>query len=355
MRNINQLHLNDAKKQFGNYIKSRTPVVIKGLFAGSFLEQLTDFNTALDRWSNVQLSVCNEHFYDVQRYEDACTQVYQTVCLGEFFQKIREKAFHPRMLSSARVAPKDIVADLNMEHMALLVDDVAEIRPYFFAGAKGNFAHLHYDGDYKHVLHYQICGRKTFVLIDPTQTRKLLPSRNWSCVSLENFTLSDFHTFLDMVDGWTITLEPGDTIYMPPTFWHYVAYEEDSLSVAFRYGRSKLAGILSTKFHEDVALQRLVYELGGPVDTRSEVLRFFKDLIEIYNRQYQDSLHKFHTIDAKYREIRAYFGIDINSGYFFAPDVIAENTNLRMLRSGYYYSDFDKENVIDASSIPMLG
>jgi hypothetical protein len=111
----------------------------------------------------------------------------------------------------------------------------------FLAGPAA-VAHLHYDGDLRDVVMLQLFGHKRYVLIDPAHSAKVLPLtgagvQRTSGVFLEHMGDDDLQAFLRYTDAHVCTLGPGDLLYMPAGWWHYVEYLDVSLSVNHRLGR----------------------------------------------------------------------------------------------------------------------
>ena len=51
-----------------------------------------------------------------------------------------------------------------------------EVLSMIFGAGEGNYAHMHYDGDLRHVILYQVFGRKRILLVPPTQSLRMLSS-----------------------------------------------------------------------------------------------------------------------------------------------------------------------------------
>jgi hypothetical protein len=90
----------------------------------------------------------------------------------------------------------------------------------------------------------QFYGRKKVVLISPQYSRLLykLPFNTHSLVDLDK---PDYDKFpgLRYVETYECILEPGDALFMPSGYWHYITYIDAGFSVSYR----KLAFSLSAK------------------------------------------------------------------------------------------------------------
>lgn len=116
---------------------------------------------------------------------------------------------------------------------------------YMFFGCEGTKVRIHQDIDMSNVLLTQFYGRKRVVLISPEYSDLLykLPFNTYSLVDLDN---PDYVKYpgLKYVKAEEYILEPGDALYMPSGYWHYITYLDGGFAVSYR----KLAVSLKTKF-----------------------------------------------------------------------------------------------------------
>lgn len=107
--------------------------------------------------------------------------------------------------------------------------------PFMFFGGQGSITPMHYDIDMSHVFLNQIHGRKRVVMFSPEQSTFLyqLPYSVASYVDINN---PDYNKYpaLAKAHGWETILEPGETIFMPSGYWHYIEYTDGGYSIALR-------------------------------------------------------------------------------------------------------------------------
>ncbi|HRI15618.1 MAG TPA: cupin-like domain-containing protein [Verrucomicrobiota bacterium] len=94
----------------------------------------------------------------------------------------------------------------------------------FIGGAGRSFPYLHFDSPGAHTFIYQICGRKAFILFEPSDGQFLYHGQdvgfsvseipNVENVDLEKYPLFAKATRIDCEIG------PGDTLFMPCGWWH---------------------------------------------------------------------------------------------------------------------------------------
>jgi hypothetical protein len=106
---------------------------------------------------------------------------------------------------------------------------------FMFFGAKGIKVRVHQDMDMSNVLLTQFHGRKKVLLIGPEYSRLLykLPFNTHSLVDLD---APDYGRYpgLRYIEGYECVLEPGDSLFIPSGYWHYVTYVEGGFSVSYR-------------------------------------------------------------------------------------------------------------------------
>ncbi|XP_033731822.1 HSPB1-associated protein 1-like isoform X2 [Pecten maximus] len=103
-------------------------------------------------------------------------------------------------------------------------------------GSEGAYTNCHYD-TYGYNLVAQIYGRKRWVLFDPSDTQHLYPTRIpfeessiFSQVDVKNPDLKH-HPKVKLTNVYEVILEPGQILYVPRHWWHYVECLEPAISI----------------------------------------------------------------------------------------------------------------------------
>jgi hypothetical protein len=116
---------------------------------------------------------------------------------------------------------------------------------FMFFGAKGIKVRIHQDIDMSNVILTQFFGRKKVVLVAPEFSPLLykLPYNTHSLIDLDN---PDYKKYpgLRFIETYECVLEPGDSLYMPSGYWHYITYLDGGFAVSYR----KMAYSLKAKF-----------------------------------------------------------------------------------------------------------
>lgn len=124
--------------------------------------------------------------------------------------------------------------------------------PALFFGGKGSITHMHFDIDLPNIFHTQFLGRKNILLFPYNEQYKLyrkpfevLSLADFSNYYTENSKLN-FEEFpaVKFANGYEITLEHGDTLFMPTGYWHHMEYLESGFALTLRTLNHKLTGKL---------------------------------------------------------------------------------------------------------------
>lgn len=124
--------------------------------------------------------------------------------------------------------------------------------PMLFTGGKTSITHMHFDIDLSHILHTQFLGKKR-VLLFPYEEQHKLYRKPFEVLSLADFSnyykkngTPDYTAFpaLKLASGYDITLEHGDTLFMPAGYWHHMEYLDSGFAMSLRALQDSTAGKL---------------------------------------------------------------------------------------------------------------
>ena len=113
--------------------------------------------------------------------------------------------------------------------------------PFMFFGGMGSKVTLHYDIDLSHVFLNQIYGRKRVILFSPEQSDNIY-HHPFTVASYIDINQPDYKRYpaLKHAQGYETMLYPGETIFMPSGYWHYIEYTDFGYSIALRSNESIL-------------------------------------------------------------------------------------------------------------------
>lgn len=125
--------------------------------------------------------------------------------------------------------------------MPTIMDGFFNEFPYMFFGGKGSKVALHYDIDLSHIFLNQFHGRKRVVLFPPEESHNIY-QHPFTVASYIDVNNPDYEKFpaLRNVKGYETYLDPGETLFMPSGYWHYIEYTDGGYSMALRSNDSYL-------------------------------------------------------------------------------------------------------------------
>lgn len=217
------------------YLLSSLPVVVTGLI---------DHWPALARWSPQYLA---ERYGDISveishrresdpNYEANYEQLTATVSLRRFVEMVNaggtsnDYYLTARNQALAKTELRGLLSDLGPIEGYLV--DAPNDPPRLWFGPAGTVTPLHVDA--RGVLFAQIHGRKRFKLIAPCFTRWLYnDDRCFSSVDLSHSIDFNRYPLMRDVPILETMLEPGDVLFIPITWWHWVEAVDVSISLSF--------------------------------------------------------------------------------------------------------------------------
>jgi hypothetical protein len=237
--NIDRLVSPVTRAQVAPYIERGHPFICAGLLDGSRLERV------------------GERAQMIELFGDGVADYFgrTEVALGSVMIKV-PPALETELVTLAKQSP------IGRDEMLALV----------WMGQEGCVQFFHCDMDARHNFLVQAYGRKRICLVSPDETQKMLPRLDESLLLSDHrfgsLTERDKLALLRFVDARDCILEPGEMLYIPPLWWHFVEYLADSLSVSWRseHGAffrelSSLWGVLWT--HEWPLWQGIVSRLSS--------------------------------------------------------------------------------------------
>ena len=282
------------------YLRTGTPVILTGLFDGAPVRHLADPRVARRELATMPLDVTPNTWGEMLLGTERI--VRRRMAFGDYYDRM--VAGHVGDDYCIEYDTPDELADL------LPVPDYVRHgersdswESYLFLAGAGNTVHLHYDYDMRHVLMYQVFGRKRYVIIDPAESRKLGPGsrpqvRRTSALFLEHFSGPDLLAFLRYANAWDCVLEPGEALLIPATCWHYVEYISDALSVNFCLPRHRHLRTLAEIFPEsNVEMMALASRFRDPGSLGRVDLAAFAAVQAADERDYPDTATRLAALD----------------------------------------------------------
>lgn len=243
---IKNLDANTFKKK---YFGGKQPVLIKG-FANEWAAKK---NWNLDYFLNLEgdreiLLLSDNFIQDDNRYTKASFK--------EYIQRLKDS-------ESSQKEFKDYLTTLNIfEYYPHLKGDIDfslfegqtktnEVTAWI--GPAGTISGFH--ADTADNMYAQIKGKKMFIICSTDFNRQMYPSDKHifeavaSKVDINNFDAERFPRFNE-IEFTKVILEPGDVLYLPQRWWHYVQSLDSSISIS-NFGYTTF-GSYTMKFFERV-------------------------------------------------------------------------------------------------------
>ncbi|MBS1729957.1 MAG: cupin-like domain-containing protein [Bacteroidetes bacterium] len=222
-----------------NYYKPQIPVVIKSLSHNWAAYKKWDWDYLKEVAGNKEVGIYN----NVK--SDAYTPVNKAdsyTTFGAYIDMIRKgpaawRIFLFNIFNHAPQLSKDFTWP---EH---LMSGFVKRAPMLFVGGQGSITHMHFDIDLSHIMHTQFMGKKR-VLLFPYSEQYKLYRKPFEVLSIADFSryyddaetkinLEEFPA-LEKANGLDVTLEPGDTLFMPGGYWHHMEYLESGFAMSLR-------------------------------------------------------------------------------------------------------------------------
>ncbi len=228
-QNVEVLNIDILDKNFIQNLPHDKPLVLKGALKKC---------SAIDRWNWDYLKTNLEGI--PQAYTDTTKHNFNTGVMDSV--KIIDDILsdNPKfsiLFGDILYKKNDIFKDLNTEKWIDLkcLKYKLNLTWQFFAAGKGRKTNLH--GELGSSLSLQIKGTKTWTIIPPYYSTNLYPRVSWR-MYLESNYFADFIQVKNQslgIQGYEVSLVPGDILWCPAFFWHYVQNETASISVSYKW------------------------------------------------------------------------------------------------------------------------
>jgi ribosomal protein L16 Arg81 hydroxylase len=221
---------------YKDYFFRNRPVVVTGWMDDWEALRTWSPKNFRQRFGEVEIEIIANRDKDPY-YEDNCEQLRQKILLREFVDTIESAGSTNAVYLVARnfLLSKPEFAELKNEFVCPtgVLDPTVIIDRHvkLWMGPGGTVTPLHHDAS--NILFGQVYGRKHIKLIPPHDIRKVYNDRrcfsavDLNCPDFERFPLLKEATILDVIIG------PGEFLFLPVGWWHWVKALEPSISLSF--------------------------------------------------------------------------------------------------------------------------
>jgi len=235
VKSVPKLHRLHPRDFFEHFYFTNRPVVLRGLMRGWPALKRWDPEYFARRFGDSTVEIVDGRSRD-PHYESNFFNHCRKIRMKEFVRRIEECGESNDFYLSARNfffhrrEFRPLLRDVRCPS-GFLNPRKFRRQPSLFFGPKGTVTPLHHDG--ANILFGQIHGRKLFKLIPPFDLDKLyIERRAFSAVDLgkpdyRRFPLLRRATILEVV------VEPGEFLFIPIGWWHWVKALDISISLSF--------------------------------------------------------------------------------------------------------------------------
>ena len=241
------------------YLEPRTPVVFTDLMNNWQAKTNWTIDKLKNKYGQLEVPIITPNYSNPGKgYMEP--ELYMS--FGEYLTLLERGPMPYRIFlwNIFKHAP-EMVNDFELPN---IMDGFFKDFPFMFFGGQGSVTPMHYDIDMSHVFLNQLHGRKRVVLFSPEQSKNLY-HHPYTVASYVDINQPDYKKFpaLAKVTGHEVILNPGDTIFIPSGFWHYIEYTDGGYSIALRSNesyvlRAKGAFSFARHFVVDKSMNRLL-------------------------------------------------------------------------------------------------
>lgn len=207
------------------YLKTETPVVLKRLWKDYPASEKWTLDFFKEAMGDTEVGV-----FDEGKPDRSFKKPEKYMKFGEYLDLISKGSTNYRLfLFDILKFKPELKKDFDYPP---LTKRYLKRLPFMFFGGKNAVVRIHQDMDWSNVFLTQLYGRKLVVLFHPKYSDLLYryPFNVHSSVNIEN---PDYDKFpgLKYVKGMKCILEPGDTIFIPSGYWHYIKYIDGGYAI----------------------------------------------------------------------------------------------------------------------------
>lgn len=284
-----------------HYLSLRTPIVFSNLFEGMPVKGIRteeQARTAIGGMTVKTRSNYLDHLFGADEGREPENVPVLEHPLTEFLDSFRQKN-GPTRLCVEYETPVELRRLFEWPKFVTGVSPADTPLSLLFVANAGSVAHMHFDTDHRHVLLYQVFGRKRVIMIRPRYAKQLMPLSATSLLAIARWPEPHKQRLFEYVDAFETVLEPGDGVYIPPLWWHYVEYLDAGMSFSIRFGRNDYSRFIAGNVFPDLFVQNVGEQYC--LEPRSaELTDAFDDIVAIAGASHP-------SFSAKYSAIRAVF------------------------------------------------
>lgn len=275
---IKRVRLPEREDFESSYLKPGQSVVVQDLFEGDAIRDIRSSEQAREYWGGETFRIRPEYmerFLSDRGVSDRPPEEPRHLSLSDYLDFSKSQP-NTRLLCTEEPVTEKILRSFRLPDQVQSPIDPPITQ--MFVGNQGNHAHLHFDGDCRHGLLYQVYGRKRVLLVSPKMQSRMMPLGLISGWFINRLSQSDRQSLTDFLQGTWVTIEPGEAILIPAFASHFVEYVDDAMSISIDFGRNPITLSLHDEFPHTRHLQLVGSHLLDPEQTECEHPGFEKYL-----------------------------------------------------------------------------
>lgn len=215
-----------------NHMKACKPIILK-----DFVEK---DSPAYQKWNYEYFkeiageTKVNVYGSELESIDRVASKPVAETNFSEYLDLISTKTTEYRLFLFNLLSIKPELKD-DLHYRDVTKGKVLKWLPFMFFGGKGSITRNHIDIDMSHVFITQFQGIKRIWLF-PWEQSDLMYKLPYNFHSLVNLQEADYEKYpaLKRLKGYEAVIKPGETLYIPSGWWHYIQYETEGYSVSVR-------------------------------------------------------------------------------------------------------------------------
>ncbi|RMF23329.1 MAG: cupin-like domain-containing protein [Bacteroidetes bacterium] len=212
------------------YLRPRRPVILTNFATEWPATTKWTWDWLIQKYGHLEVALVDNEFHKPGKNYMVPRRKMK---FGDYLQLIRTEPTELRLFlfNIFQHAP-ELTKDFSFPNF---MDNWAKKYPFMFFGGQGSAVNLHYDIDCSSVFLTQFANKKRVVLFGPEQSRFLYqhPFTVQSHVDVNHPDYEKYPAFRK-AQGYEAIIGPGETLYIPSTYWHYIDYIEGGYSMSLR-------------------------------------------------------------------------------------------------------------------------
>ncbi|MBI5367924.1 MAG: cupin-like domain-containing protein [Planctomycetes bacterium] len=255
------------------HLETQRPGIFTGLYAGQPIDRIRTTADARRELGDLEFPI-NPDYYSTRVRGRANES--QVCTLATYLDLAASNPDLDLLCTEFRMPAKMRATFQPPNFLALGVKGRPKVMMY--TAKQGLFAPLHFDGDHRQVLFTQVFGRKRVMLFPPRAAEQFKPTGIDSDLAVQDLTDAGKRRFLVKHGGFECVLAPGETLFIPKLWWHYLDNLETAMSFGVRFHLSPYDWLLSM-LEPDYRLQEVAGRLTSPDGRRLVDPDTFADLL----------------------------------------------------------------------------